>query len=301
MRENSPSATAQIVALNVAFIAARPELTHLVDAETRDLNREILAYSRRSRLWIRISGQRLFQRAFPAFEACIVPGMALHQVLRKLWLAEQVQRGLDAGITQVVILGGGFDTLAARMARRYPSAQFLETDHPATQAVKRRALERAGYLAPNLTLASVDFNLHPVKEAILGLPEFRPEAPTLFLCEGVMMYLDPAAIDRLFAGLASFPCPALSLAFTYMEPGTDGRIAFAGSSPLVAAWLRWRKENFTWGLSRTHLDGFLAARGFSLEQEADDATLRDRYLPGVRGARIAAGEKLAFATRMATT
>lgn len=299
MKEDRPSATAQIVALNVAFVAAHPDFGRLVDPETRALNAELLGFSRRARFWLKISGRSWFHRAFPIYESCVVPGMALHQVLRKLWLEEAVERSLKDGVRQVVILGGGFDTLAARLARRHPSVGFLETDHPATQAVKRRALERAGYLGANLALASLDFNRLPLQGALQALPGYSPEAPTLVLCEGVLMYLDPAAVDRLFTGLAALPCPSLRFAFTYMEPGPDGRIAFAGSSPLVSAWLRWRRESFTWGLSRTGLEAFLSSRGFHLDRAEDEAGLRDRYVKNAEDARIAAGEKLALATRKA--
>lgn len=301
MKDDSPSATAQIVALNVALVAARPGIGHLVDPETRALNAEFLAFSRRARFWLALSRHPWFHRLFEAFESRVVPGMALHQVLRKRWLEQAVEQGLAEGVRQVVVLGGGLDTLAARLARRHPSTRFLEADHPATQAVKRAALDRAGYLGPNLALAAVDFNRTPLGDALRARPEFRPDVPTLFLCEGVLMYLEPVAVDRLFAALRALPCPSLRFAFTYMEPGADGSIAFAGSRPVVKAWLRWRKEAFTWGLARRDLEGFLASRGFALEQAADDGTLRGLFLQGMPEARIAAGEKLALATRGAAS
>jgi methyltransferase (TIGR00027 family) len=227
--------------------------------------------------------------------------MALHQVLRKRWLEQAVEQALAEGVRQVVVLGGGLDTLAARLARRHPSVHFLEADHPATQAVKRTALERAGYLGPNFSLAAMDFNRWTLGEALRARPEFRLDAPSLFLCEGVLMYLDPAAVDSLFAGLAALTCPSLRFAFTYMEPGPDGSIAFAGSRPVVKAWLRWRKEAFTWGLPRGGLEAFLASRGFALDRAADDSTLRELFLADGMAERIASGEKLALATRGAAS
>src|SRR5687768_12226040 len=259
MQADRPSATARIVALNVSFVAAHPRLGRLVDTETRSLTAALLASGRRARFWLSRAGKPWFPAAFTAYESLTVPGMALHQVLRKRWLEEAVEAGLGDGVKQVVVLGGGLDTLTARLARRHPPVRFLEADHPATQAVKRRALERLGRLAPNLELVPMDFNRLPVHAALLDHRGFDRDASTLILCEGVLMYLDPQSVDRLFAGLASLPVPSLRFAFTYMEPGPGGRIAFAGSSPLVSAWLRWRKESFTWGLPRRDLEAFLAA------------------------------------------
>ncbi len=295
--ENKPSATAQIVALNLAITSRRPGFGNLVASETLAMTEAILASTPRSRFWLRISKLPGFLSIFDRFESWTVPGMATHQVLRKLCLEEEIVRSLESGFKQFVVLGGGFDTLTARLARRFPSCSFLEADHPATQAVKKRALESAGYLSPNLALVPVDFNKTEVKEALLGLPAFRPEAPTVVLCEGVLMYLNPEAVDRLFAGLASLPCPSLRFAFTFMEAEPGGPVAFHNSSPLVSAWLRWRKEVFTWGTTRKDMGAFLSKRAFVLEEVVDHADLRKRYVDGLEGVRIAEGEKIAFAMR----
>lgn len=295
--EHEPSATAQIVALNLSLTARRPGFGRLLAPDTLALNEAMLACMPRSRFWLKVGSLPGFHRLFDRFESFTVPGMALHQVLRKRCLEEKVVRSLESGFRQVVVLGGGFDTLTARLARRFPSCVFLEADHPATQAVKKRALEKAGYLGPNLALVSLDFNRSEVKEALLGLPAFLCDVPTLILCEGVLMYLAPEAVDRLMAGMASLPCPSLRFAFTFMEAEPGGPIAFRGSSPLVSAWLRLRKEAFTWGTTRRDLGAFLSRRGFLLEEVMEQRDLRSRYLDGLAGARLAEGEKIAFAIR----
>jgi methyltransferase (TIGR00027 family) len=221
--------------------------------------------------------------------------MALHQVLRKRALEDDVVRSLDSGFSQLVVLGGGFDTLAARLAKSRPTCNVLEADHPATQAVKHHVLQQAGYLGPNLSLIPVDFNRTEARELLLGLPAFRRDAPTLFLCEGVLMYLAPEAVDRLISGLASLPCPSSRFAFTFMEAEPGGPIAFRNASPLVSAWLRLRNETFTWGIRGMDLGAFLSRHGFDLEEVLDHADLRRRYLEGREDARIAEGEKIAFA------
>lgn len=299
--KDQPSATAQIVALNLAITSRRPGLGHLVDAEALALIESLLASLPRARFWLKVAALPGVPRLFDAFESLTVPGMALHQVLRKRCIEEKVVHSLQSGFSQVVVLGGGFDTLAARLARRFPSCAFLEADHPATQAVKKRALEKAGYLGPNLELIPVDFNRTEARDVLLGNRAFKPEAPTVFLCEGVLMYLAPEAVDTLFAGLASLPCESLRFAFTFMEAQPGGSIAFRNASPLVSAWLRFKKEVFTWGIPGKDLGEFLAGRGFDLEEVVDHAGLRRRYLEGREGARVAEGEKIAFAVRQAAS
>jgi methyltransferase (TIGR00027 family) len=292
--KDQPSATAQIVALNLALIARRPGMGHLVAPETLSLNAALLSSQPRSRFWLKALSLPGAHRLWAALESLTIPGLALHQVLRKRCLEEQVVRGLQAGFRQVVVLGGGLDTLTARLARTYPACSFLETDHPATQAVKGRVLAQAGYLGSNLSLIPVDFNRSEVRDVLLVHPAFQPEARTVIVCEGVLMYLDPDAVGRLFAGLATLPCESLRFAFTFMEAEPGGPIAFRESTPLVAAWLRVRQEVFTWGIPRQDLGAFLSRHGFALEEVTDHTDLRRRYLKGREGDRIAEGEVLAF-------
>jgi O-methyltransferase involved in polyketide biosynthesis len=47
-------------------------------------------------------------------------------------------RAIDAGATQVVILGAGFDTRAYRLTDLLKDAKIFEVDRPQTQQVNRR-------------------------------------------------------------------------------------------------------------------------------------------------------------------
>src|SRR6266498_3246019 len=62
-----------------------------------------------------------------------VPHMELWIALRTAYLDRHVIHLVgERGVKQVVLLGAGFDTRAARLARA--GVQFFEVDHPATQS-----------------------------------------------------------------------------------------------------------------------------------------------------------------------
>lgn len=298
MKEGKPSATARIVAMNIMAVAESPDFHGLVSAETRALTARLLgAGGALSRRLPALLAKPWARGCFGLYERLTIPGLALHQALRKRRLEEAVAGRLEKGVRQLVVLGGGFDTLAARLAPRHPAARFIELDHPATQAVKRRALAEAGALGGNLSLHPLDFNRRGLREGLLALPSFRPDEPACFVCEGVLMYLDPQAVERLLADLASLPGAPLAFAFTFMEPGPGGHVAFRGSSPLVAAWLRLRGERFTWGASAAELPALMARHGFALEEIAGASELASRYLSGYPKAPLAEGEMVALAIR----
>ncbi len=129
-------------------------------------------------------------------------------------------------IEQFVILGAGFDTRPYRLPAQMQVRSF-EVDTPKTQATKREMLKNAGIDASAVTFVSADFE----KEDWLGrLVEagFDIRKPALILWEGVIMYLERAAVEdtlRKIAGLAK----GSVLAFDYF---TD--------EPLLSKDLYWR-------------------------------------------------------------
>ncbi len=135
--------------------------------------------------------------------------MRAHLEARTRFFDDQVLSAIDAGISQVVILGAGYDDRALRF--RSPGVRFLEVDHPGTQADKRRRLERMGADLGALTLVPADFREDEVGSA-LERSGHRADRPSLVLAEGLLVYLEPDTVVRLLADAAARSAPASRLA-----------------------------------------------------------------------------------------
>jgi hypothetical protein len=79
------------------------------------------------------------------------------------------------GVTQVVILGAGYDGRALRFPT--PGVRFFEVDHPATQADKRDRLalldvvtEGISFIAADFTEPGLDQRLADAGDAVLTVP-----------------------------------------------------------------------------------------------------------------------------------
>jgi methyltransferase (TIGR00027 family) len=131
------------------------------------------------------------------------PHMELWIALRTAYLDEQVDFWSRSGqLAQVVILGAGFDTRAARLGRG--GVTFFEVDHPATQAEKRlRLAGLAGYPAEAPRFAACDFEKGEDVIDRLAAAGFDRGAPALVLWEGVVPYLSEAAVRATARRLAS--------------------------------------------------------------------------------------------------
>jgi methyltransferase (TIGR00027 family) len=102
---------------------------------------------------------------------------------------------------QFVILGAGFDTRPYRFPKDTRVRSF-EVDAPETQAVKREMLAKAGIDSSAVTFVAADFEQEDWLARLVD-SGFDPAKPTLFLWEGVMVYLERAAVEDTLRTIAS--------------------------------------------------------------------------------------------------
>jgi len=121
-------------------------------------------------------------------------------IARTRFFDGQVLSALSAGIRQVVICGAGLDDRALRF--RTAGVRFFELDQPVTQADKARRLESICADMKGLTLVPVDFRYEDAA-AKLEASGHGASQPSLFMCEGLLIYLTEHVGSRLLAALRS--------------------------------------------------------------------------------------------------
>lgn len=142
------------------------------------------------------------------------PHMELWIGVRTRVLDLAVQRRGPA-LGQVVVLGAGLDTRAARLA--HPEVRFFEVDAPATQQHKRaRVAELEGYPADAATYVACDFEHQDFLEQ-LQAAGFDAGRPALFLWEGVTYYLSEPAVRATLRRLASGGHAETTVLFDYVH------------------------------------------------------------------------------------
>jgi methyltransferase (TIGR00027 family) len=143
------------------------------------------------------------------------PPMELWLALRVAYLDRLVGIAVDRmSIRQVVILGAGYDTRAARLPRA--GVRFYEVDHPATQASKRDKLSSlAGYPVDAATYASCNFEREDPIERLTA-SGFSASEPALVIWEGVVPYLSEVAVRATAKRLATGLDPRSLVAFDFV-------------------------------------------------------------------------------------
>ncbi len=140
------------------------------------------------------------------------PAMELWLALRVAYFDRLIGVMTDRpGVRQVVILGAGYDTRAARLP--YSGVRYFEVDHADTQAAKRARLAALpGYPVAAATYAPCDFERQDPIEALVAAG-LAPREPTLVIWEGVVPYLTDAAVRATATSLARGLDPRSLVAF----------------------------------------------------------------------------------------
>ena len=120
-----------------------------------------------------------------------------------------------SGIRQAVILASGLDTRAYRLP--WPAGTVVyEIDQPEVIAFKTRTLADLG-AEPTAERRTVAVDLRDDWPQALRDSGFRPEQPTAWSAEGLLVYLPPEAQDRLFDNITALSAPGSRMATEQMD------------------------------------------------------------------------------------
>jgi methyltransferase (TIGR00027 family) len=258
MKQQQASNTAKVIAASTILLASDPRTAAQVAPGAEALCRKFLSTTWIDRVLAGSASLPLTRALWRWLERLTLPGIVTHYWRRKRWIEARCRKAIAEGFTRIIVIGAGLDTLGCRLAGEFEHISIVEVDHPATQKIKRRTLGDDSSHG-RLRFVALD----------LGGAQLPAELPgdgsaTIVVIEGLLMYLMPVDIDRLFATLRSLQAPRVRMLFSFMTQWPDGRVEFRPRSRWIERWLAWRDEPFTWGFEPESMRGFLAERRFRL-------------------------------------
>jgi methyltransferase (TIGR00027 family) len=192
-------------------------------------------------------------------------GMESYLANRTKFFDRVVVGSLDRGIEQVVIAAAGYDGRALRYAK--PGVRWFEVDHPDTQRDKLERLDRLVLDASHVVFVAADFAVDHVGEGLRGAGH-RSDAPSVFLCEGVAIYLEPAVLESLMRELRSGAAPGsrLAISLSLTNNATAESVRRTAFRAAVAAM----GEPARTVLGPDELDALLASTGWTVAASTSD-------------------------------
>ncbi len=209
-----------------------------------------------------------FDQVQPAMELWIaVRTAAIDARVRALTRAEATAR-------QVVLLGAGLDTRAARLAT--PGVRYFEVDQPASQADRRARLAAVPTYPQDVAVeVACDFEREDFLERLVAAG-FDPAAPAVIVWEGVSCYLHDATVRATLGRIASACNPETTVLFDYVGKAlAAGDARDAGDRDTIGA-VAGHGEPIRWGthdvLPLLYAAGFRRVRARTFDELALEYT-----------------------------
>lgn len=205
-------------------------------------------------------------------ECMLAFGAPQHFVLRKKAIASEVENALAAGLQQLVVIGAGFDALALDTAAHHPQMQCFELDMPGMHHHKMAIAQSFyGVVPANFHAISADLSNASLHEVLQRQSSYDPSRSTIFVAEGLMMYLPESAVISLFNDIRERCSRGGTIIFSAIEKKQPPK----GIGKLLGKLiLMISKERFFWSISRGDMPTFLNQRNYKQHYQLGYAELQ---------------------------
>ncbi len=216
------------------------------------------------------------------------PGVNGFLVARDRYIDDVLQTFLDEGLQQLVVLGAGYDSRAYRFDLQERVKTF-EVDHSATQADKLAKLQAIlGKVPGHVTYVPIDFNTQTLQARLLE-SGYDPRRKTLFIWQGVSMYLTCEAVDSTLAFVVNHSGAGSAIVFDYIYRSVLEGVQKHNEVGGMRRYRFMTGEGLTFGIPEGTIETFLKERGFQHVKDAAVNDLRAAYFTGKNARRTVAG------------
>ncbi|MDO9326582.1 MAG: class I SAM-dependent methyltransferase [Methanoregula sp.] len=201
-----------------------------------------------------------------------------------------VGNAVGEGFSQLVILGAGYDTRAYRIGTLKGQLRVFEIDRPETVERKTRILtEIFGTLPDHVVFVPLDIGQGPSWSA-LEAAGFSPAKKTLFLLEGLVMYLPRTAVDNLLDVIAQQAGAGSAILFDFLPQALADGSSDAEGGQAIRDWTIMIGEPIQSGFAEGEVVPYLTGHGFSGVQVISSRAFAKMYFTGKKVDRNVSGQ-----------
>ena len=218
------------------------------------------------------------------FSRMVAPkGIYEYVIARTKYIDAVFAKALAEQFDQILIFGAGFDTRALRLQGKTQNTQIFELDVPVTQQAKIGQYQKQHLVVPsNVTFVAIDFD----KESLpLKLDEagFRMQQRSLFVLEGLLMYLQPESVHATFQTIREYAGTGSWVVFDYVHASVlRNEGVHYGESEIVKT-VSSADEQWHFGIERGEIEQFLTAYDLKLINHKDAKGLEKAYFSNTDG------------------
>jgi methyltransferase (TIGR00027 family) len=220
---------------------------------------------------------RLFRRYF------FPKGIYEYVIARTKYFDAVFKDTLENSFDQIMIFGAGYDSRALRFSKLNKGTRIFELDAPLTQGEKLKAYQEKRFIIPaNLVFIPIDFNKESLAEKT-AQAGFIAGKKTLFMLEGITMYLSKDAIDNTFRFVSVVAGRGSLIIFDHIYGGVLRRENRYYGEKDIYKNVAKVGEAWTFALEENESEPFLRRYGFRQKDSSGAQQLEDRYFRNSKG------------------
>ena len=224
--------------------------------------------------------RKFFTNRFPS-------GMYEYVIARTKFIDSIFQKAVTNEFDQILIFGAGFDSRGIRFADLNKKTNIFELDAPVTQKAKISQLKKRGIeINPNITFISIDFNKESLEDKLAEFG-FKANKKSLFILEGLTMYLDPEAIDNTFNVINQFAGTGSEVVFDYVYSSVLREENLYYGESEVLNQVKNANEPWSFGIEKGELKSFLKDKNLKLIQSLNSEDLENEFFKDEQGNTVA--------------
>ena len=214
----------------------------------------------------------------------LFPGLSSSIMARVRYFDDFTKKSIAEGIEQLVVLGAGYDTRAYRIDE-LKDIKVFEVDHPNTQSFKiQKVKEIFGSLPGHVVYVPVDFEEETFGQKLFD-NGYDPSKKTLFIMEGLIMYIPPKAVAETLKFIVKNSGKDSAVIFDYYpESVVDGTCKLEIGMN-IRNHLIQLEEPLQFGIKEEKIEDFLTEFGFSKVQNVTSEDYKKAYFHGKNGNR----------------
>ena len=207
----------------------------------------------------------------------MMPGVNGAIVARIKFIDTLLADSIADGFEQLVIIGAGYDTRAYRIEGVKERLRVFEVDHPATQAIKTETIQGIfGQRPDHVVYVPVVFGQDRLDHA-LASSGYSPAKKSLFIVEGLLMYIPPPSVDALLAFISKGSGPGSSLVADVFDTSVIEGTSSLKEAQVLRQFVESEGARLQFGIQSGEAEAFFKARGFDRVTCVTAASCKERF------------------------
>lgn len=204
-------------------------------------------------------------------------GIYEYVIARTKYIDAVFKQALAEQFDQILLFGAGFDTRALRFQTEAQHTRIFELDAPLTQQAKIQQYKKRNLSIPsNVVFMAIDFDKESLPDK-LDRAGFHKDQKSLFVLEGLLMYLEPESVQATFQTIQEYAGIGSWIVFDYVQASVLRHENTLYGEAGLMQFVSKAGEQWRFGIEPGELASFVAAYGFKVSDHKGAQELEATY------------------------